>query len=403
MGSKKKKKKSNKKAKQTALLFGVAILFIALATLGILAFRNYKESKEAEAANENAVEMVESTVEDGPPEEWLKKFEEPKEPEVEPEKPKDTVILFAGDVLFDYGMPQHYDESGIAGVVGANLLAKMNEADVCVVNEEFPFGTAGSPAEKEYTFRCNPKYVTALNEMGVDVVSLANNHALDYGTDCLTQTFATLEQAGIKFAGAGPTLDRAKEPQIIEVNDKKIAIVAGSRVVPVASWGASTDRPGMLLCYETDQICESISKAKEQADYVFVFVHWGIERNDFPESYEKSMAAKFAEAGASAVIGSHPHVLQGMEEVSGIPVFYSLGNYIFNVSIEKTMAVTCTISPEGLITWRVIPCQAKNGVTEVAEPEKAAEIWKHVQSLSTNAIINDQGEISWIKTEEASQ
>ena len=394
--AKKKKKKSKKKFQQGMLLTVVILLFIAIVTMGILIFKQYKERQriEEEASAVKSVEMVTETVDNGPPEDWLKKFEEP---EVVEEEPKDTVILFAGDVLFDYGMPQHYDESGIAGVVGDNLLTVMNEADITVVNEEFPFGTAGTQADKQYTFRCNPKYVVALNEMGVDVVSLANNHALDYGTDCLLQTFATLEQAGVKFAGAGPTLERAKEPQIIEVNDKKIAIVAGSRVVPTASWGASADKPGMLLCYETAQICESISKAKEDADYVFVYVHWGTEKVDFPESYEKTMAAKFAEAGADAVIGSHPHVLQGMEEVAGIPVFYSLGNYIFNVSIDKTMAVTCNISPEGLITWKIIPCQAKNGVTEIALGDKATEIYKHVQSLSTNVIVNDQGEISWIK------
>lgn len=399
--AKKKKKKKNKRLKQSFLLFGVLILFIALATLVILFFRNYKEQKRLaeEAANVKPVEMVTETddfIDDGPPEEWLKKFEEPEEID---EGPKDTVILFAGDVLFDYGMPQHYDESGIAGVVGENLLTLMNEADITVVNEEFPFGTAGVQADKQYTFRCNPKYAVALNEMGVDVVSLANNHALDYGTDCLLQTFATLEQIGVRFAGAGPTLERAKEPQIIETNGKKIAILAGSRVVPTASWGASADKPGMLLCYETDQLCDAITKAKETCDYVFVFVHWGTEKVDFPESYEKSMAAKFAEAGADAVIGSHPHVLQGMEEVSGIPVFYSLGNFIFNVSIDKTMAITCNITPEGLVTWKIIPCQAKNGVTDVALGDKADEIYKHVQSLSTNVIVNDQGEISWVKSE----
>lgn len=132
-----------------------------------------------------------------------------------------TTILFTGDVLFANAFKAGYDADGIEGVVAPELLEELRAADILMVNNEFPFSDRGTPmADKQFTFRCSPCYVKALNEMGVDVVSLANNHTLDYGREALSDTFAALDGAGILYGGAGDSAERAKQVQVIEVHGK---------------------------------------------------------------------------------------------------------------------------------------------------------------------------------------
>ena len=133
-----------------------------------------------------------------------------------------TTLIFAGDVLFANAFKSNYDAGGIEKVIEPQLLQELQDADIFMVNNEFPFSNRGEPMEdKQFTFCCDPKYVKALNEMGVDIVSLANNHTLDYGRDALSDTFTTLDGAGILYAGAGETKERAYELQVIEKNGKK--------------------------------------------------------------------------------------------------------------------------------------------------------------------------------------
>ena len=132
-----------------------------------------------------------------------------------------TTIIFTGDVLFANAFKAGYDANGINGVVSEELLQELNGADILMINNEFPFSDNGVPMEdKQFTFRCSPSYVTALQEMGVDVVSLANNHTLDYGKQALLDTFQTLDGAGILYGGAGETAERAEEVQKITVNGR---------------------------------------------------------------------------------------------------------------------------------------------------------------------------------------
>lgn len=260
------------------------------------------------------------------------------EPEEEPELP--TTIVFTGDVLLSSYVQNNYDSGGISGVLDQELLNLLNGADITMINNEFPFSTRGTQAEdKQYTFRVNPSYVTALQEMGVDVAGLANNHVLDYGTDALEDTFTTLENAGIAYTGAGRSYEDACRLIRFEKNGKSFGFLAASRVIPVVSWNVENGAPGVFCTYDTTHLVEEIKKAKQQCDYVFVAVHWGVEHTDELTGYQPVMARQFIDAGADGVIGSHPHVLQGMEFYQGKPIFYSLGNFIFNREIERTAAV----------------------------------------------------------------
>ena len=160
----------------------------------------------------------------------------------------EVTILFTGDVLFANAFKAGYDAKGIEGVVEKELLAELNDADILMVNNEFPYSDRGVPMEnKQFTFRCSPSYVKALNEMGVDVVSLANNHTLDYGKEALSDTFTALDGAGILYGGAGESIERAEEVQIIEVNGKKYGFLAVSRVIPCGVPGKLPDEDRRTL------------------------------------------------------------------------------------------------------------------------------------------------------------
>ena len=315
--------------------------------------------------------------------------------EEEPETQLPTTIVFTGDVLLSSYVQNNYDSGGISGVLDQELLNLLNGADITMINNEFPFSTRGTQAEdKQYTFRVNPSYVTALQEMGVDVAGLANNHVLDYGTEALEDTFTTLENAGIAYTGAGRSYEDACRLIRFEKNRKSFGFLAASRVIPEVSWNVENGAPGVFCTYDTTHLVEEIKKAKQQCDYVFVAVHWGVEHTDELTDYQPVIAHQLIDAGADGVIGSHPHVLQGMEFYQGKPIFYSLGNFIFNREIGRTAAVEITVTPENEMRIRLVPASAENAYTHSVAGEEAQAIFRYMDDLSGTATVDENGMVT---------
>lgn len=320
----------------------------------------------------------------------------------EPEKtePQRVSLIFTGDVLLSNYVLNQYKSLGIEGVLDAGLLRELQAADVTVINQEFPFSTRGEPAEdKQFTFRVDPSYVSILKEMGVDMAAVANNHILDYGEDALLDTFDTLEGAGILYAGGGTDKERAMQLQVMEVNGVRVGMLAASRVIPDIFWNIENRQPGVLCTYDPALLLGAIEKAKESCDYLFVYVHWGIERNTTPEEYQKNLARQYIDAGADAVIGSHPHVLQGIEFYQGKPVFYSLGNFLFNQTIEKTMAVRFEVDGEKNVSIRLLPASASNARTGLIDDTAKKDFYRELEELSYGIHIGEDGTVSEKKTE----
>lgn len=306
-----------------------------------------------------------------------------------------TTILFTGDVLFANAFKAGYDARGIEGVIDEGLLQELKAADILMVNNEFPFSDRGEPmADKQFTFRCSPSYVTALNEMGVDVVSLANNHTLDYGKEALRDTFSTLDQAGILYGGAGETVERAEEVQVIEVNGKKYGFLAVSRVIPNGDWKVENSAPGLFSCYDETRLVELVRQAKETCDFVAVYPHWGVEYAAYPEAYQTRIAERCIEAGADLIVGCHTHCLQGVSYIDGKPVFYSLGNFIFGQNIDKSAYVKVTVDEEGNASYELVPVYAENGVTYQAAGERGAQILRYIDSISSEASVGEDRAVS---------
>ncbi len=261
----------------------------------------------------------------------------------------DITLLFAGDVYFSDHVQNAYDRAGgIGGVLDEKIRAEIDEADIFMVNQEFPFTDRGTAAEdKQFTFRVPPAKVSLLTEMGVDIVTMANNHILDFGPEGITDSLAALDGAGIRHVGAGEDLEQAKALEILEVKGRKIGFLGVSRVYMAASWAAGAGHPGVFSTYDPTLALQEIRAAKEKCDHLVVYVHWGIERNTAPEEYQREMGRQYIDAGADLVVGSHPHVLQEIEYYKGKPIAYSLGNFVFGSSIPETELLKVVLSGDG--------------------------------------------------------
>lgn len=306
-------------------------------------------------------------------------------------------LLFAGDVYLSDHVLEAYDAAGgIDGVLSQGYQAEIQAADYFVTNEEFPFSTRGTPApDKQFTFRVHPEKVKLMQAMGIDLVTLANNHALDYGRDAMLDTIDTLDHAGIRHVGAGKNLAEARKPAIVELNGRTFAFIGATRVYPEADWAAGTDSAGMFSAYDGGAaLAEEVKAAKQQADYVIAYVHWGIEREEMPNEVQKSIAHRLVDAGADLVVGAHPHVLQGLEYYQGVPIAYSLGNFVFGSSIPSTALLQADVDDEG-IRLRLIPGTSAAGYTrKLDDAEKIAAFYEKMSGLSSGVKIDAAGYLS---------
>lgn len=318
----------------------------------------------------------------------------------------ELTLLFGGDIYLSSHVLNAYDKAGgIEGVLDDGIRNVIDSADIFMCNEEFPFSERGTPEqEKEYTFRLSPSRAPVMQEIGPDIVALANNHSLDYGTEALLDTCEVLDNAGILYVGAGADLEAAKALKIIETKGKRIGFLAASRVFPNSSWAAAGGRPGVLSTYDPGILLKEIEDAKSECDYLVVYVHWGIEKNTKPEEYQRILGKQYIDAGADIVVGSHPHVLQGIEYYKGNPIIYSLGNFVFGSSIPRTALLEVKLSAESLAeensgvnlipALRLVPCTSSAGYTRLLPSEKQAEFYQNIQELSFEVSVDEQGVVT---------
>ena len=320
-------------------------------------------------------------------------------PEENPEEEKlstgSVKMVFTGDVYIGNYVRSMYDAKGIHGVLSQEVLEQLEEADLTMINQEFPFSTRGEAMkDKQYTFRVDPDKVSLLQDMGVDVVTLANNHALDFGIDALVDTLDTLNNAGIIYSGAGNNLQEAKTTRYVDCNGKNIAILSASRVIPVSEWAAAAAKPGLFTTYDPTALLEETRAAREKADLVVVYLHWGLEKKEYPERYQRELGHQLIDAGADVVIGSHPHVLQGFEYYKDRLIVYSLGNFIFSQNIASTALFAMNVDEQNQITYQIIPCKTVDGKTqELTDENQIQEVYQYLGRISEQVEVDQDGYI----------
>lgn len=317
--------------------------------------------------------------------------------------PEQVTITFAGDILFDenYAVMAGVAQNGgdIANGISPDLISEMKSADVMMLNNEFPYSDRGEPLEdKQFTFRAKTSAVSYLNDLGVDIVSLANNHAYDYGENAFLDTMATLEDAGIVYVGAGRNLNEARRPVYYIINNVKIAIVSATQIERLDNpdtKGATDSSPGVFRCWNGDNLLETVRDAKENSDFVIAYLHWGTENVEDIDWAQEKQAAEVAEAGADIIIGDHPHCLQQISVVEGVPVIYSLGNFWFNSKPLDTGMVKVTLNENGLQSYQFIPCRQSGSKTTLVQGEEKNRVLDYMQSLSVGVRIDEDGYVTW--------
>lgn len=313
---------------------------------------------------------------------------------------QDTVtLLFAGDILMDdhYAVMSTFHNRGndINQAFDQGLLEQMRNADIFMINNEFTFTSRGTPTvNKKFTFRANPGNVSMYEEMGVDIVSVANNHIYDYGEISLLDTLDTLEQAEIPYVGAGRNLQEAMTPVYYIANGMKIAFVSATQIernsVPDTK-EATQDSAGVLRCMNPDNLLLVIEEAKKNSDYVILYIHWGTESQEAIDWLQEQQAPIYAQAGVDLIIGDHPHCLQKMDSVEGVPVIYSLGNFWFNSRTQNSCVVKVALRAGEMESFQFIPCRQSDCRTALLTGQEKTEVLDYMRTISPNVTIDEEG------------
>ncbi|MEG1848215.1 MAG: CapA family protein [Lachnospiraceae bacterium] len=316
--------------------------------------------------------------------------------------PGQTLLAFGGDVMFDdsYSIMNSYHAQGddIKNCIGDTLLQEMQAADILMLNNECTFTTRGEPTpNKQYTFRAKPEYTAILQDMGVDLVSIANNHVYDYGEISLLDTLTALDGADIRHVGAGTNLSEARQPIYYIINDRKIAFVSATQIERLPNpdtVGATKQSAGVFRCLDPNMLCETLREAKSKSDYVVLYIHWGTENVTEIDWAQRDHSALYAEAGADVIIGDHPHCLQGITYIGDTPVIYSVGNFWFNSRTIDTGLFTITLDEKGTATYRFVPCIQSSCRTSLLQGAEKERVLQHMRELSPGVLIGDDGTIS---------
>ncbi len=243
-----------------------------------------------------------------------------------------------------------------------DVMPFLSRADVVVGNLESSISTRGTAVEnKKFTLRAGPIAVQALKKAGIRVVTLANNHSLDYGPLALRDTLEILGKNDILTTGAGMDLDDARAPAVLKIKGKTIAFLSYSLTFPLEFF-ASAGRPGTAPGY-SDFVRSDIEKVRPSADLVVVSFHWGAELMTTAKHYQVELGRKAIDWGADLVLGHHPHVLQELEVYEGRLIAYSLGNFVFGSESNRTnssMILLLTFQGKRLVRVEAVPLDVNN-------------------------------------------
>ena len=299
-------------------------------------------------------------------------------------------------------------------------------ADVFFANLENPLGTKGHPREKMFAFMSNPSLVRILRAAGVDIVSLANNHMLDYGEEVLLQTLRVLAKSRIRCVGAGRNISKAYKPCVLERSGVRIAFFGLASTLPLGA-AASENRPGIapihvqtsyqidptmlqeqpgdppkirtrVEAHDEERICQSIRQARKLVDHVVVGIHWGVAFAKQMAEYQQPLGRKMIEAGASLIVGHHPHVRQGIECYKNGVILYSLGDFVFHDRVdmagESGMIATIEFDKNRIRGLRLWPLKldSKIGLPILGNGKETEEFLEEMKQQSPRERFSLDGE-----------
>ena len=319
-----------------------------------------------------------------------------KEPTKKPKEEPEITLTFSGDTMFDWQLRPVIQSKG-ADYPFQHVKPEIEKADYSFVNLESAFTTR----EKKYPgqlfwIKSDPSTLQAIKNTGYDIVNIGNNHTLDYYQDGLLDTISHVEKIGLPYIGAGKNASDAYTARDVTIKGKKFKFISFVRFMPDSAWVATNDKPGIANGYDLNLVTKTIKEQKKDADYMIVYMHWGVEKTNRPADYQKEYVQKMVEAGANAIVGSHPHWLQGFEYYNKVPVAYSLGNFLFPDYVTGHSAETgvLTLKFKGKdVQMSFNPYMIRNNqITPLQDTEKQ-NMLQYLQSISNNVQIDKDGNI----------
>jgi len=288
-------------------------------------------------------------------------------------KPDSEVTLMAvGDIMLGRDVAKSSAASPEGNDYPFGLIKDLGKgADIMFGNLESPLVASESLSSQQsdgYLFPAQPTMGNNLRSNGFNILTVANNHALDYGLAGLNDTLQSLDRAGITYIGAGTN---PYAPRYIEKNGLKLAFIAATRVEPS---GLKTGETSHIALFDQDKILVAIREARPQADVVIVALHWGEEYQAVATSSQHDFAKLAAEAGADLILGAHPHVLGEFEVIGRTVVAYSLGNFIFDSRYppesRDSVALYLKLDKRGVASALAVPLKIENDRPRPLKPEE---------------------------------
>ena len=304
------------------------------------------------------------------------------------ESDKDTIELsFTGKI--------NAAQSGTADAVSADLQKILQGADVQVVNSDCAFSADGKTAQ----YMADAKTAAVYKTLGVDLASVANTHVTAFGADSIDQTLRALEDNDVLHVGAGADMTEAAKPAVFLAGGRRIAFLgAADTLVQRGGKAATASSAGVLsLRNNLDAVKNAVKAAKAESDYVFVYIHAGIDENaNWFDSDQDSWSKALIDAGADGVIGAHSSRLQGMEFYKGKLIVYGLGNFWYDGTNRETGVYKLSIDKDGKLTHTLVPCkQTANGVSLCTADADKNAVFSRVTKFCGNVVkISSDGTIT---------
>ena len=304
-------------------------------------------------------------------------------------KPYSISFTSTGDLIFWREVGDYIDQNGGASAM-ANISDFLAQADVTIANVESPLSKDESEpiTDKDVYIIGKPSVIESIQNSGIDLASLANNHIMDYGKPALADTLKALDGVGVLHAGAGLTEDEAAKMAEMEVDGVSIAFFSWTDIVP-DYFLAYGDEPGVVSArMNMADACKRVSEAKATHDIVIVAMHWGVEYEDYITDYLQSEPAhQLVDAGADVILGNHPHVIEGIEFYKGALIAYAHGNCVFWQKYDHThesYLLSFDMTDEGVKNVVATPLYLddKYGIPDFATGSQAQETLSRLEQIS---------------------
>lgn len=307
------------------------------------------------------------------------------------DKPTENVsLLFTGDVMLDRGVRLKIESLGIEKIFD-KVIKLFKNADYSIINLECPVTRSGDSLPKKYSFRIDPEWIESFKSIGITHCNLANNHSYDRGAGGLQNTIKTLRNESVIPFGYGESKVDACHPEMIHNGDSKIALFA-SVILPLK---AQFPEKGLQVSTcSIKKMCKKIKafRKKNPGYFVVVNLHWGVEYIQFPTAVQRAQAKALIKAGADAIIGHHPHIIQEIEIIDDKPVFYSLGNFVFDQKgrlKNMGLAVEFVLEDSKLSRAYLHPIKIENRVPRIMNRKETQKLLKEINKISIGLTLVD--------------